>query len=116
MIFVSVDPDRDTPEKIKKFLKYFPGKFIGVTGLKNDDPSLKEMLRKFKIYATKIEYEQEIDGKDAKSYTIDHTVLSYLMSDNNKYLDHLGSSLNAKDLSKKIIDSVMEREHNKIYN
>ena len=52
-------------------------------------------MKKFKIYATKIEYEIDNESKTEKNYTLDHTVLSYLMSDKNIYLDHLGSSLNA---------------------
>ena len=55
-IFVSVDPDRDTPEKIDKFLSYFDKNFIGVTGKSNNDPELRECMKKFKIYASKIEF------------------------------------------------------------
>jgi cytochrome oxidase Cu insertion factor (SCO1/SenC/PrrC family) len=36
-IFVSVDPDRDTPEKISKFIKLFDPEMIGVTGKANQD-------------------------------------------------------------------------------
>ena len=53
-IFVSVDPDRDTPEKIDKFLSFFDKSMIGVTGRKNNDESLKDCMKKFKIYASKI--------------------------------------------------------------
>lgn len=37
-IFVSVDPDRDTPEKMEKFLSYFDKSIIGVTAKSNNDP------------------------------------------------------------------------------
>lgn len=40
-VFVSVDPDRDTPEKIDKFLAYFDKSIIGVTGKSNNDDQLK---------------------------------------------------------------------------
>lgn len=55
-IFVSVDPERDTPEKINKFLSYFDPSILGVTSEKNDDEALKECMKKFKIYASKIEF------------------------------------------------------------
>lgn len=61
LVFVSVDPDRDSPETINKFLTLFKNNFIGVTGLRNDDPKLIEMMRKFKIYSSKIEYEEDDD-------------------------------------------------------
>ena len=53
-IFVSVDPDRDDPKKIRKFLDYFDTNIIGVTGKSNDDPDLKDCMKKFKIYSSKI--------------------------------------------------------------
>lgn len=83
-IFVSVDPERDTPEKIDKFLSFFDKTMIGVTGTSNNDPQLRECMKKFKIYASKIEFEdEETVLKGRKSYTIDHTILTYLMNDSN---------------------------------
>ena len=58
LVFVSVDPDRDTDEKMKKFLSFFDNQFIGITGKSNKDQALVEMLKKFKIYSTKIEFEE----------------------------------------------------------
>ena len=56
-IFVSVDPDWDSPLKIRKFLDIFHKDFIGLTAENNDSPNLKDMLKKFRIYSSKIEYE-----------------------------------------------------------
>lgn len=55
-IFVSVDPDRDSPEKIKKFITMFDPEMIGVTASNNQDPLLKECMKQFKIYASKLEF------------------------------------------------------------
>jgi cytochrome oxidase Cu insertion factor (SCO1/SenC/PrrC family) len=55
-IFVSVDPDRDTPQNIDEFLGLFDKSFIGVTAESNDSPRLKEIMNAFRIYASKIEY------------------------------------------------------------
>lgn len=51
-----MDPDRDDKKEMDKFLSHFENWFIGVTGSYNDDPLLKDMMKKFKIYASKIEY------------------------------------------------------------
>jgi protein SCO1/2 len=40
-VFVSVDPDRDTNEKIIRFMKTFDENMIGVTGKSNEDPALR---------------------------------------------------------------------------
>jgi len=65
------------------------------------------MMKKFWIYATKIKYETD-EEKEENNYTLDHTVISYLMNNENEYLDHLGSSLSAKDLSEKVWKNINE--------
>lgn len=83
-VFVSVDPDRDTPEKLAKFVSLFDPEMIAVTGTHNQDPTLRDCMKQFKIYASKLEFEDADDQhKGRKSYTIDHTILTYLMSDTN---------------------------------
>jgi len=57
-IFVSVDPDRDTNANIDAFLNIFDPSIIGVTGADNNDPNLREMMKKFRIYSTKMEFEE----------------------------------------------------------
>ncbi len=61
-------------------------------------------MKKFKIYSSKIEFEDEetlVRGR--KSYTIDHTILTYLMNDRNEYIAHLGANLGEHDLANLII-------------
>lgn len=40
VVFVSVDPERDTPEILKKYMAYFDGSFIGVTGNRSEIDNL----------------------------------------------------------------------------
>lgn len=85
---------------------------IGVTGPEED---LKECMKKFKIYASRIEFEDEESVvKGRKSYTIDHTILTYLMSDSNEYLAHLGANLGEHELAKIIVEKILENEQNKM--
>jgi protein SCO1/2 len=44
MFFVSVDPDRDTPELLKQYVRYFDPSFIGVTGKANEVDKLTGQL------------------------------------------------------------------------
>lgn len=62
-VFVSVDPDRDTNEKIQAFVNIFDPNIIGVTGKDNNDKDLKDMMKKFRIYSTKMEFEEAEDEK-----------------------------------------------------
>ena len=68
-LFITVDPERDTPEVLKDYLSSFDPRIVGVTGRRDQvDPVLKE----FRVYSRKIAGE----GDD---YTMDHTALVYLM-------------------------------------
>lgn len=43
VIFVSIDPQRDKPDSIKKYLKLFNSEFIGLTGKDENDKNYREM-------------------------------------------------------------------------
>jgi len=53
-LFVSVDPNRDTGERIDEYCKIFHKDMRGITTPKNDSPELKDILKKFKIHVSKI--------------------------------------------------------------
>eukprot|EP00331_Platyophrya_macrostoma_P030084 CAMPEP_0176438084 /NCGR_PEP_ID=MMETSP0127-20121128/19056_1 /TAXON_ID=938130 /ORGANISM="Platyophrya macrostoma, Strain WH" /LENGTH=315 /DNA_ID=CAMNT_0017821933 /DNA_START=65 /DNA_END=1012 /DNA_ORIENTATION=+ len=113
-VFVSVDPDRDTPERIKKFLKLFDSSIVGLTGKSNDDPELRDCMKKFKIYASKIELDDGTKKSGPnKPYTLDHTIITYLMTDDNNYLTHLGSNMSDRDLANTIVDKIIQNETQK---
>jgi cytochrome oxidase Cu insertion factor (SCO1/SenC/PrrC family) len=62
-IFVSVDPDRDSNERIEEYVKIFHPDLTGLTHKSNDHPELKELLKKFKIHVSKI-YLNEEEAKE----------------------------------------------------
>ena len=53
-LFVSVDPDRDSNERIEEYCKIFDPSLIGLTHKTNDNLELKELLKRFKIHVSKI--------------------------------------------------------------
>ena len=68
-LFITVDPERDTPDVLKDYLSSFDPRIIGVTGSREQvDPVLKE----FRVYSRKV-------GNESDDYTMDHTALVYLM-------------------------------------
>lgn len=116
-VFVTVDPDRDTKEDIQKFLKHFDPSIIPVTGRGNNDPNLKQMMKKFKIHASKIELEEEdskADPSKERPYTLDHTIITYLMDDENIYVTHIGSNMSASETANHIITKIMVNQREKL--
>ena len=57
VLFVSIDPERDTPEKLKEYVPYFHPDFIGLTGSVNDvaEVSRQYGARYFKEYVESVE-------------------------------------------------------------
>ncbi|KRW99060.1 Thioredoxin-like fold [Pseudocohnilembus persalinus] len=122
VIFVSVDPSRDNNKKIKDFLQMFDKRFLGVRAdkdLNENDTQYKEMLKKFRVYTSKIEFEEETQQENQnnnintdntnkngsntknqtfKNYTVDHTDIIYLMGPGNQYLGPLTSYQDVNDI------------------
>ena len=64
-------------------------------------------MNKFRIYASKIEYDLEEEEKKGElsetrkknAYTIDHTIITYLFDDQNNFIDFLGANMNEYDMA-----------------
>lgn len=69
VLFITLDPERDTPELMASFVPAFHPSFLGLTG---DPATIATVAKDFKVFV------QKVSGKDGKSYTIDHTAGSYL--------------------------------------
>ena len=64
-VFVTVDPERDTPEVLNRYVSYFNGEFVGVTG---EPAAIGELTRQLGIMYMRVE-----DQGDPASYLVDHT-------------------------------------------
>ncbi len=95
VLFVTVDPQRDTQEVLAQFVPAFDKRFIGMWGSQQE---IAETLANFKIYASKV----EDSGKSG--YTIDHSAGTYVFDKQGKirlYLEYGQKPANiASDLSK----------------
>ena len=74
-IFVSVDPERDTPEVLKAYVAAFGE---GVVALRGNLEQTTAAAKEFKVFFAKVL------GKDAGSYTIDHTAGLYVFDPQSK--------------------------------
>jgi protein SCO1/2 len=69
VLFITVDPERDTPELLSKYVPAFDPRFIGLTG---DKAATEKVAKEFKVFY------QKVPGKQPGSYTMDHTAGSYV--------------------------------------
>ena len=70
VLFISIDPERDTPEVLKAYMGSFDPTFIGLYAASPEQ--LATLAKNFKIYYKKV------DGKTPTSYSMDHTAASYV--------------------------------------
>jgi protein SCO1/2 len=68
VLMVSVDPERDTPEALAKYVTAFDPRFLGLRG---DLAATQKVAKEFKIYFEK--------RKQGASYTVDHSAQSYVI-------------------------------------
>jgi protein SCO1/2 len=67
-VFITVDPERDTPERVRSYLSNFDAEFIGLTG------SRGELEPVWKAYGV---YQEQIDSGSSAGYLVDHSSRIY---------------------------------------
>ena len=75
-VFITVDPERDTPAAIKDYLSNFDPHLRGLTG---DQASVNAAIKAYRVYAKKVPLENG-------DYTMDHTAVVYLMDKDGHFI------------------------------
>ncbi|MES2742850.1 MAG: SCO family protein [Pseudomonadota bacterium] len=75
VLFVTVDPERDTQALLAEYVPAFDKRFLGLYG---SAAATAEVAKEFKVFYAKVE------GKTPGSYTVDHTAASYVFDKNGK--------------------------------
>lgn len=79
IVFVSVDPERDTPEEIGRYLTMFGTPIIGLTGTPAE---IERIVKAYHVYYKKV----PIEGGD---YVVDHTATVFLMNADGRFFGTL---------------------------
>jgi len=69
VLFVTVDPSRDTPDVLSKYVPAFDPRFLGLYG---DEETTRRVAKEFKIFYEKVE------GGAPGAYTVNHSAQSYV--------------------------------------
>jgi cytochrome oxidase Cu insertion factor (SCO1/SenC/PrrC family) len=76
-LFITLDPERDTPRHLADYVPLFHPRLIGLSG---DATSIRQAARAYKVYYAKV------SKAEASDYTIDHSGYVYLMDRAGRYL------------------------------
>jgi cytochrome oxidase Cu insertion factor (SCO1/SenC/PrrC family) len=90
-IFVSIDPERDSPEVMAAYVSNFGERFTGLTGTPKQ---VAEMAQVYRVF-----YAKQENQADPKNYQMDHSAIIYLMGADGKFLKHFSYSTDAKALA-----------------
>ena len=75
-LFISIDSERDTPEKLKDYVSSFHPRVIGLTGTPTE---IEAVTKAYRAYAKKV----PLDGG---GYTMDHSAIVYLMDKEGRFV------------------------------
>ncbi len=98
-LVISVDPARDTPQRMAEYVGYFHPRLIGLTG---DAAAVRRVARAYRVFA-----ERDGDGPD---YEVTHTSLLFLMDRNGDHLARLGSDLPPDALAERLRTLILARD------
>jgi protein SCO1/2 len=87
--FITIDPERDTAEKMKDYVSNFHKSIQGLTGTKTE---IDEVVKAYRVFSKKVGEEKSGD------YMMDHSSYIYLMDKDGKYLTHFGNEQSADEL------------------
>lgn len=108
-IFITVDPERDTPEVLKVYLENFDKRFVGLTGAPE---AITQVLTAYKAYAAKAEvlependdnaeadHDPDDDTAQSAEYMMDHSGYIYLMDKSGAYSKIFSNTTSAQELA-----------------
>ena len=79
-VFITLDPERDTPEKVATYVNNFSPNLVGLTG---SEAQIKAAADAYKVFYKKVPVENSEMG-----YVVDHSGFVYLMGPDGKYVTH----------------------------
>jgi cytochrome oxidase Cu insertion factor (SCO1/SenC/PrrC family) len=88
-VFITVDPERDTPEHLKQYMALFHPRFVGLSG---EAPAIAAAARAYRVFYKKVEW------SDRSGYTVDHSAFIYLMGRDGEYLGFFPPGASAERL------------------
>ena len=80
-LFITVEPERDTPDQLASYVAQFHPRLIGLTG---DPREVRKVLRAYKVYAAK----SAAGPAERDSPDVDHSSLVYLVDTAGKYVGY----------------------------
>jgi len=96
-VFVSIDPERDTPDVVRQYVENFHPRLVGLTGSPDD---IAVIARAYRVY-----YKKAPGGSEA-DYEMDHSTTIYLMDAQGRFRKHFNYTTDAKGLAQALREAI----------
>jgi protein SCO1/2 len=93
-LFISIDPERDTPAKLAQYVQSFHPRLIGLTGTPTE---VEAAAKVYRVYVKKVP-----DPKSTAGYTMDHSALIYVMGPDGAYRTHFTPGVSVEALVERL--------------
>jgi cytochrome oxidase Cu insertion factor (SCO1/SenC/PrrC family) len=90
-IFITIDPERDTPEAMKAYVANFHPRLVGLTGSSED---VAQVAKAYRVY-----YAKAKGSENQADYLMDHSTILYLMGPDGKFVKHFTYGTEAEGLA-----------------
>ena len=92
-LFITVDPERDTPTHLATYVKSFHPRLVGLTGTGEE---IRAAAKAYRVQYAKVQ------DKKASDYTVDHSTLVFLMDAQGRYVTHFRPGTSAATMAAEI--------------
>lgn len=99
-IFVSVDPERDTPDSLKRYVEYFHPDFIGLTA---SPEIIAEVAARYGAAY------QKVVGTSALNYSVDHSAYTYVIDPAGKLRGQLEHATPPQEILRRLRELLQEK-------
>ena len=96
-VFITVDPQRDTPEVMKQYVGNFHPRLMGLTGTPDE---IASVAKAYRVFFSRVE------NSAPDTYLMDHSTITYLMDPQGKFLKHFSYSTDSAALAKALEEAV----------
>ncbi len=105
-LFITVDPERDTPAVLASYVKAFHPAIIGLTGTPQQIRSVTEA---YKAHYEKAPLKTAGKVRDPSYYSVDHGAFTYLMGPNGNFLEVFGFKTSPEKMAEKIREALRKK-------
>ena len=96
-VFISIDPQRDTPQRMQAYKQQYSPSFLFLTGTPSQ---IKDVARAYRVYYSAPD--SVVEGSGEEDYLVDHSIFFYLLDREGEVMDYYGKNMTWEEIVAKL--------------